>query len=308
MRFKLRQMEVFRAIMLTGSMSAAARMLNISQPAVSRLIGYTEQSLGLKLFERTGHRLTPTREALILIPEVEALYQGAQRIDSIAGDLANKPTGTLTIATSPSLALHAIPAVIARFMAGNPGMHIRYHTALLSEIPDMLISRRTDLAITVLPVEHSGIQCEPLGQGRMLCLLPAHHPLAMRASLGLADLAGEPLILYDRTIPFGKRILAAFHGKDLLPRIAMEVPRAELAISMVQAGVGPAIIDEYAVADGPPPKTVVVSLKEAIPLSLSLLQSAWSNPDAPGLQQFIRLLRRHLVSPSRVAPRQKTPG
>ena len=63
MRFKLRQMEVFRAVMLTGSMNGAAKLLFVSQPAVSRLIAHAEQSLGLQLFARDKGKLTPTPEA-----------------------------------------------------------------------------------------------------------------------------------------------------------------------------------------------------------------------------------------------------
>lgn len=135
MRFKLRQMEVFRAVMITGSMSGAGRVLNITQPAVSRIVSYTEQSLGLRLFERIGTRLAPTTEASILMAAVETLYENALQVDDLARDLARRPGGTLTIAASPSLALHVIPTVIARFLKAHPQVHVRYHTTLLADMP-----------------------------------------------------------------------------------------------------------------------------------------------------------------------------
>ena len=90
MRFKLRQMEVFRAVMLTGSMNGAA-LLFVSQPAVSRLIAHAEQSLGLQLFARDKGKLTPTPEAQRLFEEVGPLFEEALRIDELARDLAARP-------------------------------------------------------------------------------------------------------------------------------------------------------------------------------------------------------------------------
>ena len=91
MRFKLRQMEVFRAVMLTGSMNGAAKLLFVSQPAVSRLIAHAEQSLGLQLFARDKGKLTPTPEAQRLFEEVGPLFEEALRIDELARDLAARP-------------------------------------------------------------------------------------------------------------------------------------------------------------------------------------------------------------------------
>lgn len=290
MRFKLRQMEVFRAVMLTGSMSGAARMLSVSQPAVSRLIAYTEQSLGLRLFDRVAGKLAPTAEAEVLIAEVERLYRGAQDIDDLARELAKHPGGSLTISASPSLSLSFIPQVIARFLAAHPQVHVRYHTTLLADMARELIGRQAGLAISVLPVEDPGITCEPLAEGRMVCLVPTGHPLAgTRATL--TQIGQHPLVMYDRGIPFGRVIGAAFDRAQVIPRIAMEVPRAELAIAMVRAGIGPAILDEFAVEGGAPPGTAIAKIDEPITITLSLLQSRYAPPGGQNARIFIDMLR-----------------
>lgn len=120
MRFKLRQMEAFRAVMLTGSMNGVARLLFVSQPAVS-LIAHAEQSLGLRLFERDKGKLTPTAEAQRLFEEVGQLFDEALRIDELARDLAERPEGELKLCSSPSLALNFLPPVIARYVNEHPG-------------------------------------------------------------------------------------------------------------------------------------------------------------------------------------------
>lgn len=291
LRFKLRQMEVFRAVMLTGSMSGAARLLNITQPAVSRIVAYTEQTLGLRLFDRTGAKLVPTAEARLLIAEVERLYEGAQEVDALARDLARHPGGTLAIAASPSLALHFIPPVIARFLAACPQVHVRYHTTLLADMAHELLSRRASLAISVLPVEDPGLHAEALVEGEMVCILPAAHPLAALPRIPLREIAAHPLVMYDRAIPFGRLIAAAFDAVDVAPRIAMEVPRAELAIAMVHAGIGLAIVDEFAAGAPLPGGLTRRPLVEPIRMTLSLLQSRFHPPQGQTLRIFTELLR-----------------
>lgn len=300
MRFKLRQMEVFRAVMMTGSMSGAARLLNITQPAISRFILHTESSLGLRLFERRNGRLEPTTEALRLIPEVEILYADAQKIDRLATDLARRSGGGLTIAASPSLGLHVIPRAIARYLAARPQVHIRYYTALLSEMAAELTSHRADLAIAVLPVQDPGIICEPLAQGEMVCILPEDHPLAGGSDpLALAEIAPHPLVMYDRAIPFGQLIGTAFNEAGVEPHVVMEVPRAELAMAMVRAGAGLAIVDEFAVAGDLHGQIVVRPIAEEIGITLSVLEPRYGTPPGSIQRDFLNLLRSEFGRPLR---------
>ena len=294
MRFKLRQMEVFRAVMLTGSMSGAARLLNITQPAVSRVVAYTEQSLGLALFERAGGKLLPTAEAQTLVAEVEKLYEGARQVDELAQELAKKPGGTLTIAASPSLALGFIPPVIAQFLRIHPQVHVRYHTTLLADMARELVGRQANLAISVLPVEDPAVNCEPLTTGEMMCIMPEVHRLARRDAVSLAEIGEHPLVMYDRAIPFGRLIGQAFDAASVTPRIAMEIPRAELAVAMVRAGIGLAVIDEFAVAGGLPAGVVGVRLCEPIRMTLSLLQSRYGPPQGQNARAFISILKARL--------------
>ena len=115
MKLNLRQIEVFRAIMLSGSISGASKLLYVSQPAVSRLIAYTEQRLGLQLFERIKGRLYPTPEARRLFEEVSTLYQSVQRVNEVAENLAHNREGHIRIACSPSIGQSLMPLAVAHF-------------------------------------------------------------------------------------------------------------------------------------------------------------------------------------------------
>src|SRR3546814_7456126 len=96
-------MEVFRAVMLTGSINGASKMLFISQPAVSRIVSHTEQTLGFQLFNRTKGKLVPTPEGEALFREVDDFYQHALQVNDFATDLARGPSSVLSISSSPIL-------------------------------------------------------------------------------------------------------------------------------------------------------------------------------------------------------------
>ncbi|MFQ6689914.1 LysR family transcriptional regulator, partial [Bordetella pertussis] len=241
-RFKLRQMEAFRAVMLTGSMNGVARLLFVSQPAVSRLIAHAEQSLGLRLFERDKGKLTPTAEAQRLFEEVGQLFDEALRIDELARDLAERPEGELKLCSSPSLALNFLPPVIARYVNEHPRVRLKYHTTLLSDMAHELLGRKVELAVSVLPIDNPNLVVEPFATGHMVCILPQGHALARQDSVGLAELARNRLVLYSRNIPFGQLVAAAFQRANVPWRATVDIVRAELACALVRSGVGVAIV------------------------------------------------------------------
>ena len=292
MRFKLRQMEVFRAVMLTGSMNGAAKLLFVSQPAVSRLIAHTEQSLGLQLFERDKGKLTPTPEAQRLFQEVGPLFDEALRIDELARDLAERPEGALTLCSSPSLALNFVPPVIAQYMELYPNVRLKFHTTLLSDMAHELLGRKAELAVSVLPIDHPNLVVEPLATGEMVCILPQGHALAARRAVSLAELAECRLILYNRNIPFGQLVAAAFQRAGVSWNPAVEIVRAELACALVRVGAGVAIVDEFSVGQQGWPGVVTRPLRESIPLSLSLVRSRFERPGRQ-VQRFVRLIKEH---------------
>ncbi|MBD9384062.1 LysR family transcriptional regulator [Achromobacter sp. ACM02] len=292
MRFKLRQMEAFRAVMLTGSMNGAAKLLFVSQPAVSRLIAHTEQSLGLQLFERDKGKLTPTPEAQRLFQEVGPLFDEALRIDELARDLAERPEGALTLCSSPSLALNFVPPVIAQYMELYPDVRLKFHTTLLSDMAHELLGRKAELAVSVLPIDHPNLVVEPLATGEMVCILPQGHPLAARRAVSLAELAECRLILYNRNIPFGQLVAAAFQRAGVSWNPAVEIVRAELACALVRVGAGVAIVDEFSVGQQGWPGVVTRPLRESIPLSLSLVRSRFERPSRQ-VQRFVRLIKEH---------------
>lgn len=248
MKLNLRQIEVFRAIMLSGSISGASKLLFVSQPAVSRLIAYTEQRLGLMLFERIKGRLYPTPEARRLFVEVTALYQNVQRVNEVADNLAENREGQLRLSCSPSLGQSLLPRAIARFRQLHPEIRIVLQTLIPAVMEQSLLTQQVELGVAYMPVNHPSLATRPLYENRIVAVLPAGHPLAARRQVTAAELAREPLIGYSADIPFGMLVHKLFGAEDAQPESRIEVQQAHVACALVQAGAGVALVDEITVA------------------------------------------------------------
>jgi DNA-binding transcriptional LysR family regulator len=240
-----RQIEVFRAIMVTGSVSGASRLLHVSQPAVSRLLSYTEQSLGFSLFERIKSRLVATHEGKELFREIEQVYRGIQRVNERARELGERNGGVLHLVSSRSLGHQIMPDAITRFRQANDEVKITFNSLNVLPLLDALITRRAELGFTLSPVEHPNMTVVPLCTADVVCIFPVDHPFARLKSLSVSDLRGQPLVAYNHGTPFAHYVETVFDQADEKMTVAVEVASPQEACSMVLAGAGIAIVDTF---------------------------------------------------------------
>lgn len=298
MKFRLRQMEVFRAVMLTGSIKAAAQLLFASQPAVSRIISHTEQTLGLALFNRVKGKLVPTPEGEALYREVDEFYQQAVKVDEFARSLALGPSGTLRIAASPSLSRGLLSRTITQFVERYPNIHVNFRTTLLNSMPQEVLSNKVDLAVSVHPIEHPNLRIEPFTHGRMVCVVPLGHELAQLSAVRLADLARHPVITHDPGIPFGQLVAAACAkaGVELNSRI--HIHQSDVACSLARSGAGVAIVDEFTAEGMGWTDLQTLPLVEEIALSPSIVRSAFDHGRTHA-EKFIEVLKQQAAREGR---------
>jgi DNA-binding transcriptional LysR family regulator len=133
-RARIRQLEVFHAVISTGSATRAAELLRISQPSVSKLLQDLEVQTGVSLFSRVRKRLSPTPEGRRLAKEVEGLFLKLSRIEHVANEMRAKGVGELRIASLPALGLRLIPSLLAEFQRANPEIR-----AVLSVVPSQRV-------------------------------------------------------------------------------------------------------------------------------------------------------------------------
>lgn len=244
MQLNLRQIEVFRSIMVTGSVTGAAKLLNVSQPAVSRLLSYTEQRLGLALFERIKGRLHPTPEARRLLAEVNAVFLTVQRVNEVAEDLIEHRHGHLRVACSPSLGQGLLPRAVGRFLARYPDARVSILTLVPAVLTQALLTQQADLGVVLLADEHPNLQSQLLYPNRLLVAMPEGHPLAAHESIDLQQLAGASFVGYGSDMPIGNVLRELFLNANMVVRPKVDAQQVHVACALVQEGIGVALIDE----------------------------------------------------------------
>lgn len=289
-KLNYRQTEMLWAIVVAGSISGAARLLGISQPAVSRMLATTEKQLGLNLFERVRGRLQPTAEVHALFEEIEKTQRMMQRVNDLADALAGHGAGVLRLTSIPSLAQFLVPRAVARFQGRRADVLLRLNTnALPHLIPDVL-NGEADLGLVVMQTEHPFMTTIPLHTGRMVAAIPREHPLASQAQVSLHDLSPYPHIVVGTRMPFGMLVTNAFEQAGLPCRMCADVPWSQLACALVNAGTGIAIIDEFTVMQNHWPDVTIVPLADDIPLHVTAVHA--SNRPLPRIAaEFIDDLR-----------------
>lgn len=289
----LRQLEVFRAVMSTGSVSDAARLLHVSVPAVSRLLSHTESRLGFALFERIKGRLHPTAEARQLYREAEQVYAGVRRISELAGELAQRRYGLVSVVSSPSIGQQLVPQGIAQFHAEHPEVHLRFHCLAHDLLKERVLAGLVDVGISTLPMEHPKLCTRTIARSDLVCICPWNHPLAGAASVSIDDLLPHELIAYPGDTPLARRMQALFAARGESPRVSIEVGSPHNACALVHAGAGIALVEEFSLQSWPKAHFRMLRVDGAPPILADVVYLR-SAPLTPAAQAFIGCLQRVL--------------
>jgi len=203
-----RQIEAFRTVMLTGSITSAAEALFVTQPAVSRLIRSLEEAIGLALFERRGNHVVPTAEAAALLEEVERSYVGLSRITSFAQALRAQTAGSLRIAAMPALTGSLLTRFIARFSVQRPDVHISISGIPSHLVLDAVARGQADFGYADNLLDRAGLEIETIPIATVV-IMRHDNPLARRTSITPPDLAGERFVGIGPGTLFRSRVDAA---------------------------------------------------------------------------------------------------
>jgi DNA-binding transcriptional LysR family regulator len=243
MPMNLRHMEVFRAVMHAGSIRGAAQMLHVSEPAVSKLLAMAERRAGLRLFERVKGRILPTADARALHAEVETLWKAVDRVRVTAQSLAKRSASNLWVAGTASLGTRLLPLAAAELYRTIPQLSLKIDMLPPVDVIRELLDGTADVGVALAPPEHSRVAVAARYSCKLVCVMPADHPLAQRKSLRRADLAGQRIISFSRTLGSLEQTLSGL-------KLDIAVRSGPLACWFAQAGVGIAIVDEPTVAGG----------------------------------------------------------
>jgi DNA-binding transcriptional LysR family regulator len=294
MRINHRQIEAFRAVFQTASMTAAGALLGITQPAVSRLIRDLEAETALTLFDRSAGKLTPTPDAVALFREVQRSYHGLDRVARAAAELGQRREGTLRIAASVAPSLYGLPPVLACFRAAWPGVRLSLQTGSSPEVLDLVAMRLCDLGVAVLPAEGPGVIIEALPAQNAVCVLPAHHPLASRTAVRASDLAGVPMLMISAYSHLRQCIMRNFAAAGVEPNIVFESSFSAPICALITEGYGVSILDPLTAQAYAGPALALRAFEPAVPYELKLVSPA-GQPQSDRAAAFAAMLRQHLA-------------
>jgi len=287
---RLRQLEAFRAIMITGGVTSAAGMLNISQPAVSRLITNLEQTLGFSVFQRRKGRLHPTPEAEFLFVEVERVFANLEHITQISHDILHQKTGHLRVACLPGFATSLLPGVVAEFLSDRPDVTLSIQTRSSLRVREWIAAQQYDVGIADEFDGHSAVEHEPLII-RSVCVVRASHPLANRSVVTAVDLEGEPMITNDRDHSFNHAVERTFEEAGVTLQRRVEVRQFATACLLANQGVGASIVSAIDAAEYIDRGLVAIPFEPHVPFKIDLLYPAY-HPRPLLLREFTDLFKQ----------------
>lgn len=242
---RLRQIEVFHAVYENGSISAASRALNVSQPAVSKVLRHTESQLGITLFELVRGRLVATDEAHALFREVDEVFGRIASLQVTAANLRSSGAGHLRIGVVPSLGLEVAPAAITAFRAAHPGVTFDIKTLHHSEVLRSLYERDCDLALAYELPSQPRLKCRQLVSANLMVVArPGAFPPATQ-SIAIDDLAGREIIGVSGSGPLGDKIEAALASRQASAHEIISVSTYYVAAALVRSGSGLAVVDQF---------------------------------------------------------------
>ena len=291
----LRQIEVFSTIMRTGSVTEAAKALNVSQPSVSKVLKHTESRLGFALFKRISGRLYPTPEAEILYNETARIDEDVAHLSQLAFELNDVGVGRIRIGCPPSLATHVLPMGVQAFRSRHADIKAQLTISPSAQIRSEVVRRRVDLSLAHFPSSDPEVIGLTLDTGRIVCLMRNDHDLASRTSLCADDLLEHGMIfgyadqeflnLLDNAAPDLRKNASC----DLL------VNHFTVAAGLAQRGLGIALVDEFTVTGGHFEDLSIVPFEPEIEIQVGVVYPRYK-PLSTAAQQFIEALRDAFVT------------
>ena len=246
----LRQIEIIRAIMITGTIAGAAKLLNVSAPGISRLMKYTEDMLGVPLFNRKHGRYVPTPEARNIFDLIDNIHRKVDDLQTAIDRLGSGAGHELSVASVPSIANVMVPLAIDKIKRRFPDIGIEIDILKIEQAIDYLLLGRGEVVAISSRFDHSIIDFAPLATGRLFCVVPRESELAEKNSITPAEIVRHTLVGIDPNDPYGRIMTEIFRREGLSYCMNIKARFGTTVVSLVAAGLGIAIVDQFTVAHG----------------------------------------------------------
>ncbi|MFG6160693.1 LysR family transcriptional regulator [Halomonas sp. 1390] len=296
-RHNLRQLQIFQEVVRTGSLSKAARRLELSQPAVSTAIANLEEEVGFLLFRRNHYGTELTAEAQHLAEGVDKVLASVKHLGELSEGLRQGQAGKLTLGCMPGLSPSAMPQIMADYLHDHPSSQLSLQTFSSTKIRDWVAEGQFDLGVIETQDDLHELEVT-LYRLRMHIALPPESPLAQRSAVTANDLDDQPMITLDEHHQSTLKLRQAFRASGARFRGVIETHLFPSAISLVNAGLGHALVDPVS-ADSflqrRDCRVTVVPFEPAIDLEIALITSRF-HPPSRHCQRFLPYLEAGLAA------------
>lgn len=285
------RLRVFRSVVASGSIQAAANNLGYTPSAVSQHVAALQRETGLSLISRAGRGIEPTAAGRALAAEIDGVLSRLGEVESVVGDLRAGRTGSLSIAYFASVGSAWMPTVVATMMAEFPA--VRLDLVLREDVPTDPADR-TDLQIAVEQgaVHRPGVAVRHLLDDPYVAVLAVQHPLAQRQQLDLADLAGDRWVDNDFARGWCRRnLIEACRAAGFSPPFHVEAHDYPTAVAFVAAGIGLTVLPRLG-ARQLPPGVVAVPVTSPTPVRSIYALAREGVADTPAVRTVLGVLDR----------------
>lgn len=234
----LRQLQILREVVRTGSERAAAKALDITQPAVSQQIKQLETLLGMQLFMRDKGRLVPTAQTMTLFRDADATFVQMERIARTVSSLKGIDSDTVGIAAPHVFSLRLLPDAIRMLRSRQPVAAVHIKSGTYPEVTDHVLEGRADLGLGRLPLDENVFDWRPMATATNVCIFHPEHRFAGKDLIRPEDLVGEPLADIEPQMQSHLMSENAIRYMGAEPHLAIQVDVIGQEVSFVAAGLG----------------------------------------------------------------------
>ncbi|MDQ3229416.1 MAG: LysR family transcriptional regulator [Pseudomonadota bacterium] len=267
--YKADRMKPLRAFCQTarlGSLSRAAEALYVSQPAITLQLQALERDLGVRLFERSGRRLTPTREGQLLYELARPLVEGLDGLDGLFREkISGLDGGELHVAAGSSTILYLLPKIVEAFRAQHADVRLTLHNVTGAGGLDLLRTDAVDLAVGSMLDVPGDLGYAPVYRFDPMLIVPREHALAAKPELKLEDLSPYGLILPPKRLTTYRLVDLVFQQNRVPYTVALEVGGWEVIKQYVAMGMGISIVTSICLTDADRERLVARSLAKYFP-------------------------------------------
>lgn len=250
---EIRQLEAFAAVLSTGSVTAAGRLLDRSQPVISRQVQELEHELGFTLFERTRPAVTLTEQGRQFHEEMQHVLAGLQQLDQRSREIAQGQGRPLKIVATYALGAGLLPGALAEAESAQraPGEAIGGRKIHIDSLAPEHVARavatgQAALGLTSLPIDLRHCRLHWSGEAPCVLALPESHPLAAHPTVPLAELGDMPVISMSSRNRLRHRLSTALLSHRSAPVLRhIETNSTLNALALVRAGLGVALVEPF---------------------------------------------------------------